>query len=262
MKLKVVLIVGIFFWFLLTLNLVQAQTDDVTKIVYKLKGMDSLIDPPDTRSVKEIYESLSLQKKSELLTRVVDETLTRNLWDQIQTNQNKKELIKAGLGDQKSKELLDVWDKVREERDFIIQKMDELSENDEKNKQGFNKFTKDYIQKQNPGKLIDFEWKDLNRYFLDYFEQSADPEKIEVNYDNGLNLIVPLKDLPTDLKKIEVGATQIVYYNNNGGKLVVNVTKIYPKDAGTSEKWEIINFKDLEQNDYEVFIYFGESLDG
>ena len=237
---------------------------DVEKIILKLKGMDSLIEPPDERNVQQIYESIGLSDKAKLLTRVVDDTLTRKLWDEIKTDNNRKELIKAGLSEQKTRELLDVWDKIQEKRDFILKKMDEVSENDLKNKIGFEKFMEEYIKKNNP--LVDlgfkFEYRDLNRYTLGYVPKSSEPEFVEVKYDSGLTLKFPLSDLSRGLSNIVVNSTHISYFNKYGGQFIVNVTDIYPKDMGKEDEWEVMNFKDLAGGNYDVVIGFGESKRG
>lgn len=241
----------------------QAMTD-VDKIILKLKGQDSTIEPPDSRTVQQIFEAISLSDKATLLTRVVDESLTKKLWDDITTDENRKELIKAGLSEEKTKELLDVWEKVKEKRDFILKKMDEVSESDPKNKIGFEKFSSEYIKENNL--LIDpafeFEYKELNRYSLGYVPKTSEPEFVEVSYDSGLILKFPLNDLPMGLKKIEVNGTHITYTAKYGGKFIVNVTDIYPTDMGSENEWEVKNFLDLAGNDYEVVIGFGEKRNG
>jgi len=245
--------------------IVPAQTmSDVDKIMFKLKNMEFMIDPPDSRNVQEIYEGTSSQDKSTLLTRVVDESLTKKLWDDISSDSNRKDLLQAGLSNSKTKELLDVWDKVKEKRDFILKKMDEISESDPTSKSGFDTFMRDYIKNNNV--MIDsnfeFEYKDLNRYTLGYLEKGVDPEFVKVTYTDGLILKFPLSDLPLGLKKIGVRAGDVTYSNKNSGKFVVNVSDMYPADMGRDDEWGVKGFVDLAGNVYSVVINFGEAKNG
>lgn len=261
MKKNFFLLVVIFLFFF---SFVYAQMDDVEKIILKLQGRDAEIEPPDERSAKEIYESISLSDKSELLTRVVNEKLIRDLWDEIQSDKNKKDLIEAGLTDRKIDELLDVWDELKDERDFILDKKEELSENDEQLKSSFEEFMEEYIKKKSPlvSRDFDFKYDDLDRYSLDYFEGMIEPEHIKVNHDDGLVLMFPLEDLPMGLKKIIVNSSHIVYENNYGGKFLVNLSGVYPVSGGGEDEWEVKGFKDLAENSYDVFINFGKEKNG
>jgi hypothetical protein len=234
--------------------------DDVEIIKKKLRGEP--IDPPDHREVDQIFQGLSENDKSRLFTDVVNEEMTKKLWEEIKTPNNRKDLIKAGLKDQKSRKLLDLWDKVKNERDFILKKMDEISENEIQAKQGFDKFTKDYLKKNNPGKNIDFEWRDLSQYTLTYHEFSDIPEHIKVTYNDGKILILPLIHLPEGLQKILVSREDIQYTNNQGGKFIVNIKDIYPTTGGDEEKWVVKGFKDLASNPYDVEILFGSEKSG
>jgi hypothetical protein len=81
--------------------------DDVEIIKKKLRGEP--IDPPDHREVDQIFQGLSENDKSRLFTDVVNEEMTKKLWEEIKTPNNRKDLIKAGLKDQKSRELLNLF---------------------------------------------------------------------------------------------------------------------------------------------------------
>ncbi len=260
MKIKFFLVMIVFFLFF---SSVYAEMSDVEKIILKLQNLDHLIEPPDERTAREIYEEISLSEKSELLERVVEETLIRDLWDEIESEANKKELIKAGLTENQIDELLEVWDELREERDFILKKKDELSENDEQLKSSFENYMEEYIKDNNPHiGDFEFEYDDLERYTLDYFEQLIEPEHIKVNQDRGVTLMLPLTELPMGLKKIIVNATHIVYENDFGGKFLVNISDVYPTNTGDQNEWEVKGFKDLAQNPYDVFINFGKNRNG
>jgi hypothetical protein len=257
-----VILLGVFF---ISFCCAQAALSDVEKIMLKLRGQDALIDPPDPRTVSQIFESISLNDKAKVLTRSVDESLTRKMWDDIMSVENRKELIKAGLSEDKTKELLDVWDKVEDKRDFILKKMDEVSESDTKNEQAFEKFMVEYIKKKNlvVDSMFQFDYRDLNRYTLDYVSETNEPEFVKIKYDDQTDVKFPMGKLPTGLKKIEVDRDYIIYTSKKDGKFYVNSTDVFPTDyMGKEEEWEVKGFKDLEKNEYDVWIHFGEDKNG
>jgi len=242
------------------LSVFVSAKEDVDIIIEKLEGTHPPPGDPehDPRTVQQIYESLDDQKVNTLIDKAIEQKdLEQKLWQEIKTTDNKKRLIKVGLKNQRSKELIEVWEKLPNEHDFIIKKMDEVSENEEQVKEGFNKYTEEYIKKQDPGKSIEFEWKDLNRLYLDHHEGSSDPEHLIVHFDDGTDLFLPLEKLPDNLKKIKVNATGITYENNQGGKFIVEVKDVYPTTGGDSKKWVVKGFKDLAGNPYDVMIHFG-----